>query len=94
MYTVRLKIKQTEYFDTLADKRFVLINKCHNIMVKHSIHLLNMLKHDKRYQTLLDAYHKASPSGKEAKAIGKQMNAYRESIGLSKSGLESYIKVW
>ena len=94
MYTVRLKIKQTEYFDTLADKRFVLINKCHNIMVKHSIHLLNMLKHDKWYQTLLDAYHKASPSGKEAKAIGKQMNAYRESIGLSKSGLESYIKVW
>lgn len=63
-------------------------------MVKRSIHLLNRLKHDKQYQSLLDAYHKADAGSKEAKAIGKQMNAYRESIGLSKSGLEAYIKVW
>lgn len=94
MYVIRLSIKQTEYFDALADKRFALINKCHNIMVKRSIHLLNRLKHDKQYQSLLDAYHKADAGSKEAKAIGKQMNAYRESIGLSKSGLEAYIKVW
>lgn len=63
-------------------------------MVKRSIHLLNRLKHDKQYQSLLDAYHKADAGSKEAKAIGKQMNTYRESIGLSKSGLEAYIKVW
>lgn len=94
MYVVRLDIKQTEYFDTLTDKRFALINKCHNVMVKHCKHLLNKLKYDKQYQSLLDTYHKAEAGSKEAKAIGKRMNDYRTSIGLSKSGLESYIKVW
>ena len=94
MYIVRLDIKQTEYFDTLADKRFTLINKCHNVMVKYSRHLLNKLKYDGQYQSLLDIYHKAAAGSKEAKAIGKQMNDYRASIGLSKSGLESYVKVW
>lgn len=94
MYVVRLDIKQTEYFDALADKRFAIINRCRNILVKHAIHLLNKLKHDRQYQALLDAYHKAAANSSEAKAIGKQMNDYRVSIGLSKSGLESYIKVW
>ena len=61
-------------------------------MVKHCKHLLNKLKHNKEYQFLLDEYHKTDNSNK--KAIGKQLNEYRASIGLSKSGLESYIKVW
>lgn len=94
MYVVRLKIKQTEYFDDLADKRFALINKCHNIMVKHSSHLLNRLKHDKQYQAMLYNYHAVKAGSKEAQAIGRQMNDYRASVGLSKSGLESYIKLW
>jgi hypothetical protein len=94
LYVIRLSIEQTEYFNMLSNKRFALINKCHNIMIKHSNHLLNKLKHDKQYQDLLDAYHKAEAGSKEAKAIGRQMNEYRSSIGLSKSWLESYIKIW
>ena len=94
MYVIRLKIKQDEYFNALADKRFALINKCHNVLVKHSIHLLNRLTHDKQYQALLDSYHNAESGSEEAKIIGKQMNEYRASVGLSKTGLESYIRIW
>lgn len=94
LYVVRLKIKQTEYFDALAGKRFALTNRCHNILVAHSTHLLNWLKHDKQYKALLSSYGKAEPHSDESKAIGKQLNAYRKSIGLSTTGLEAYIKVW
>lgn len=93
MYVIRLKIKQTEYFDALADKRFALINKCHNVLVKHCIHLLNRLEHDAAYKELLKGY-RAADSKKGSKEFADQMNEYRRAIGLSKSGLESYIKVW
>ncbi|MCF0229838.1 MAG: hypothetical protein HUJ76_09145 [Parasporobacterium sp.] len=94
MYVIRLKIKQTEYFNGLCEKRFALINRCHNILVRRSMHLLNRLKHDRQYQQLLDTYHSLDPGSKEARETGRQMNEYRKALGLSKSGLESYIKVW
>lgn len=94
MYVIRLNIDQTEYFNALAGKRFALINKCRNILCKHAMHLLNRLGHDRQYQAMLLSYRKAGAGTPEAKAVGEQMNDYRESIGLSKSGLESYVSVW
>ena len=103
MYQVRLKIKQTEYFDSVADKRFALINKCHNIAVKHSIHLLNQLRKDTVYQAMLKEHislKKEYDTSKDRALLSKikdssiALSQYRNDIGLSKSGLESYIKVW
>jgi hypothetical protein len=94
MYTIRLKIQQDEYFNALADKRFALINRCHNVLVGRARHLLNRLKHDPEYKALQDAYHKAVPGSREAREIGSKMNTYRDSIGLSKAGLYAYISVW
>ena len=94
MYVVTLKIKQDEYFNHIADKRFRLINKCHNVLVKHAVALLNVLKYDKEYQSLLSTYRSLESGSKETKAVARQMNQLREELGLSKSGFESYIKKW
>lgn len=94
MYVVRLKVCQTEYFDQLADKRFALMNRFHNILVRHARHLLNRLDHDVRYQDLLLQYRKAESGSPEAKHLAKQMNAIRSGIGLSEAGLQSYGAVW
>ena len=94
MYALMLGIQQNEYFDSLAGKRFALLNKGHNILVKHAVHLLNKLNHDVRYQKLREQYQAAEEKSSEAKAAGEALNDYRASIGLSEAGLQSYIKVW
>ena len=94
VYVIRQKIVEDEYFELVTDKRFSLINKCHNILVKHAEHLLNKLDKDKTYQDMLNKYRELEPNSKERSSLGKQMNEYRKSIGLSKSGLEKYIAKW
>ena len=50
MYTVTIPIVRTEQGDKLFAKRFALMNKCHNIIVSHAMHLRNGLKDDAEYQ--------------------------------------------
>lgn len=96
MYTVTLGIQQTEYFDPLAGKRFALMNRCHNILVSHAVHLMHWLDHDTGYQDMLKAYRLARKAcdSRKVKALCREMDAYRKSIGLSETGLQSYIKTW
>lgn len=108
MYVITCPIESDKPFLGLADKRFALINRCHNILVKHCIALINRLNRDKDYTSLLSEYKtakteaaKLKPGSKarkkadvKVKKITSAMNTYRGSAGLSKTGLETYIAIW
>ena len=43
MYVITCPIESDKPFLDLADKRFALINRCHNILVKHCIALTDLI---------------------------------------------------
>lgn len=91
MHTLTLKLETNDAQEHELDKRFRVMCHIHNVLVKRSIKLLGRLSHDTSYQALKTNY---LHSGKEEKkALSAQMTSFRESIGLSEYGLQSYIKV-
>ena len=91
MHTLTLKLETNDAQEHELDKRFRVMCHIHNVLVKRSIKLLGRLSHDTSYQALKTNY---LHSGKEEKkALSAQMKSFRESIGLSEYGLQSYIKV-
>lgn len=95
MYVVRLRIATTKEDEYEIDRRFHALSHLHNVMVRHGKALMTQLCQNKEYQHLKEQYRKLSKAGKkeEASEIGKQMNAIRKDIGLTKFGFESYLKI-
>ena len=75
-----------KFFNKMFYSKFIIYNQ----LVKHCINLLQKLKFDSYYQSLLTEYKCADDKSKEA--IAKDLNDYRAFLGLSKSGLEFYVK--
>ncbi len=101
MFAVERPLKTTQDQELELDKRFRTLSRCHNVMVKHVKHLLNILKFDKNYNMWLKEYRKLShikrPTEKQKikrKKLAKRMNLFRGSIGLTESGLQAYIRNW
>ena len=56
MYAVTIPIIRTEQSTLLFDKRFALMNRGHNAIVRHAKHLLHRLDHDLEYQSWRKEY--------------------------------------
>lgn len=104
MYTVELLIDTTKYDRRELANRFFALAHVHNVCVSHTKKLINSLKTNKKYQNALTEYIKlneskpSTKSDKEKKQKRKKelsdiMNQIRYEIGLTKTGLESYMKV-
>ena len=106
MHTIEFLLKTTKDDKAELDKRFFNLFLLHNQLVKRAVKLIRRLDRDKDYQALRERYHLAkelcgrfekdkflSKQLKEDKKDAAQaMNDIRAGIGLSQSGLESYIK--
>ncbi len=91
MHTLTLKLETNDAQAHELDKRFRVMCHIHNVLVKRSVKLIGRLSHDTSYQALKTDYLR---SGKEEKkALAAQKKSFRESIGLSEYGLQSYIKL-
>lgn len=100
MHTVTLLLKTTAYDEQVIERRFRAVSHIHNVCVKHAIKLLTRLGHDHEYQECRDAYlelRKKDALTKDEKArmdgLSRKMADIRKNYGLTKAGLESYIKV-
>lgn len=99
MFVLRLPLKATEMDRREIGRRFNAVSHIHNVCVKHARKLLRKLEHDPEYCSCLAEYSallkKKKRTEKDAarkKALSKRMNGIRESIGLSESGLQSYLR--
>lgn len=90
MHTLTLKLKTNNAQKKELDKRFRIMCRLHNVLVKRAMALLKFLDHDKTYQALKAEYLIADPLRK--KELAKEMKNFRQSIGLSEYGLQAYIK--
>ena len=101
MHTLKLPLILTNSDKKLLEKRFRLLAHIHNVLVKHVKKLLRILAKDNQYQTWLAEYRQLAEgrSNGDKDAISKSealaglMNSAREKIGLTKPGLENYVKV-
>ncbi len=90
MHTLTLKLKTNSTQKKELDKRFRIMCRLHNVLVKRAMALLKFLDHDKTYQALKAEYLIADPLRK--KELAREMKNFRQSIGLSEYGLQAYIK--
>lgn len=100
MHTLQLRLKTTAYDRQEITRRFYALSHIHNVLVKHAKKLLCQLEHNKEYQGMLTEYRtlskikeptKESDSRKDA--LLQEMSSFRQRIGLTEAGLQSYIKV-
>ena len=109
MYAVTIPIIRTEQSTLLFDKRFALMNRGHNVIVRRARHLLHRLDHDLEYQSWRKEYiaflKKEADQQKKGlelsrdefarkSRLSKLMGRRRQDIGLTKYGLEKYATVW
>ena len=96
MFVLKLLLKTTEYDEDVLNKRFNLMNKCHNVLVKHSTKQLNLLRRNKKYIRLIKSYKKAKDAKDSnlIKTISAELNSLIDDFDLSKNKLEKYISVW
>lgn len=99
MHTVTLKLETPAWQEKELGKRFAVMCRIHNILVKHAIELLYKLEHDADYQNLLAAYRElhnknslAKDERERVKELSGQMQDIRKNIGLTEYGLQAYIK--
>ncbi len=93
MHSLPLKIKLKPGDHELLDKRFRIMARIHNVMVKHAEKLLRILRRDKEYGRLLDEYLSCKDDETHKKEISGQLNVIRGSYGLSEKGLQAYAKI-
>ena len=100
MHTLQLRLKTTAYDRQEITRRFYALSHIHNVLVKHAKKLLCQLEHNKENQGMLTEYRalskikeptKESDSRKDA--LLQEMSSFRQRIGLTEAGLQSYIKV-
>lgn len=100
MHTLRLKLEMDKSTAYIIEKRFRILAHISNQIRKHVKKLLSRLENDEQYQQALDEYirlKKLESDDKQVvadmKRLSKFMNETRESIGLTKNGLEKYASV-
>ena len=93
MYTIRFPLGMSPQQRWVADKRFFHMFRIHNQIIKHAIKLMNILNNSPEYHALKKQYALNLASESEKKVATSRMNQFRKEIGLTKYGLESYIKV-
>ena len=71
MHTLKLPLKITKQDELILQKRFALLAKMHNILVKHAQKLLGRVNGNKWYRKQLDAYAKANARLKEVETYLK-----------------------
>lgn len=100
MHTLQLRLKTTAYDRKEITRRFYALSHIHNVLAKHAKKLLCQLEHNKEYQEMLTEYRvlskikeptKESDSRKDA--LLQKMSSFRQRMGLTEAGLQSYIKV-
>ena len=99
MHTVRLPLKTNRNTEHVMKKRFRLIQRIHNQMVKHAKHLLTKLHKNQEYIALMAAYgemKKKADNGdaaakKRLREIRTRLNAICQGIGLTKNAFDSYV---
>ena len=99
MHTLKLILKPTKEERRILEKRFRLLCRGHNVIVKHAKKLLAKLRENKEYQAWLEEYKTIKDKEDEAsktrkKELSDKMTEIRESIGLTKAGLQAYAKVF
>lgn len=99
MFVLRLPLKTIEMDRVEIGRRFSAISHIHNVGVKHMKKLLRKLDHDPAYRALLDEYREILKKEKKTKKdtarkeeLSSRMGEIRKGIGLSESGLQSYLK--
>ena len=100
MHTLRLKLEMDKNTAYIMEKRFRILAHISNQIRKHVKKLLSRLENDKQYQQALNEYIRLKKSESDdrqvvadMKRLSKFMNETRESIGLTKNGLEKYAGV-
>ena len=92
MHTLKFPIRTGRRKEKILAKLFAMMTKCHNVIVKECKKRLRMLRRDKRYKELLEAYRTAPEADK--KFIAKGLNSLIAQYGLTEASVQSYIKVW
>ena len=92
MHTLKFPIRTGRRKEKILAKLFSAMTKCHNVIVKECKKRLRMLRRDKGYRELLEAYRTASEADK--KSIVKALNSRIAYYGLTEASVQSYIKVW
>ena len=92
MHTLKFPIRTGRRKEKIIAKLFAMMTKCHNVLVKECKKRLRMLRRDKEYQRLIEAYRTASD--KDKKAASDALNSLIAQYGLTEGSLQSYIKVW
>ena len=92
MHTLKFSIRTGRRKEKVLARLFFMMTKCHNVVVKECKKRLRMLRRDKRYRELLEAYRTASEADK--KSIAKALNSRIAYYGLTEASVQSYIKVW
>ena len=95
MHTIRFRLRLSHEQQRIANERFYMMWRVHNVIAKHARHLVHSLEHDRQWKAARRGYSTAKANGDVTLAAryGKEMNNIRSNIGLTKSGLESYAKV-
>lgn len=101
MHTLQFKLNTTASDRKGLEKRFRMMNQCHNVLVKHAINILHGLDRNPEYRMRKDQYctllrkEKLSKAKQaEKRALSKQMKQIRNEMGCSEYGLQDYIKPW
>ena len=92
MHTLKFSIRTGRRKEKVLARLFFMMTKCHNVIVKECKKRLRMLRRDKGYRELLEAY-RTVPE-KDKKLITKALNSLIAQYGLTEGSLQSYIKVW
>lgn len=100
MHTYKIPLKTTCHDEKTLNKVYWWMFKLHNQVVSFAKKCFRKLNSNKEYHLLLKEYHKlkkiknrTSVQETRRKEIGKALNKIQESIGLSKIGLEKFVKV-
>ena len=99
MHTLRLGLKTNRYLDRIIDKRYGMIFRIHNALVKYGKKQLSRLKKDPEYRELLARYgqiKKEEADGQKPEDKDKvkdRLNEIIQSYGLTKAVLYKYVSV-
>lgn len=91
LHTYKIPLKTTKSDKHTLQKVYWWMFKLHNKVVAYALKCFNKLNDNIEYKGLLQLYHNAEPDDK--KIIGKQLNKMQAEVGLTKAGLEIFVKV-
>ena len=90
MHALRLRIILRSGDRELLEKRFRIVGRIHNIIVKYAMKQLRILRRNKEYRSLLKEYHSLKDDENRRKSIAKQLNEIIAEHRLTKGDIEKY----